>query len=92
MNRCLNRGLNRRLERYTTRMQHGLPRPSQPNYLAIANRCISAAIRSRKRLAKLMPELFDYATTDREHREHQARREWESRFQPIIHRVYHGKD
>jgi hypothetical protein len=85
--RCLYRFRNRRLDRYTARMRYGLHRPAQRD-LVVVCRCVEAIIRSHKRLAKLMPDLFNYAATEREYREQAARAAWDLECQAILRRVY----
>src|ERR1041384_6288474 len=87
MNSPLDHRRDRRLNHYTTRMLIGR-RPPPPNYIAIAVRALNIAIRSHKRLAKMDPPLFDYATIDREIREKEARRQFDQELQRALDRVY----
>ena len=82
------RHLDRRLDRYSTRMQYGLPRPPRPNDLALAVRYIRAYMRSRKRLSKLHPELFDYAARDRQRLEDERRHQFELELRPALDLIY----
>jgi hypothetical protein len=89
--RSLDRGLGKRLDHYTTRMMGGLRRPPPPNYLAEACRLFSAVVRSRKRLAKLMPEYFDPDTIARRQREfiqQERDREWLETVDRALERIY----
>ena len=52
------RGLNRRLDRYTTRMLGGIHRPPRPNDLALACRCLKQVVHLHERWAREDPELW----------------------------------
>jgi hypothetical protein len=83
LNDPLNRRLNRRLDRYTTHMLFGR-RPAPPNYLAMANCLINAAIRSHKRLINLSSSMFASAHGGRKYRKLEAERQ---RDQELLRRV-----
>ena len=78
----LNHNLNRRLNRYTTRMLNGARRPPPPNYLAIACRLFATYIRLRERSMKRDAEYT------RECREVLAQHAWEQEWSAALKRVY----
>jgi hypothetical protein len=82
------RPLGRRLDRYSTRMLSGRPRPSRPNYLRLAVRAVRDLLCCRKRLVKLDPDLFDYAKMQRQAVEAAYRREWDVTMASALDRIY----
>jgi hypothetical protein len=86
--RRLNRTLNRTLCRHTTRMIAGAPRPRPPNYLSIALRAWQKVIRSRRRLMRLAPRVFDVAVVDREADEEARAATERAELQRAIAKVY----
>lgn len=92
MLRRLNRSLNRRLDKHATRMLGGAHRPAPPNYLRDVCSAISLLIKSHKRLAKIMPEYFDYVEIDRRHRELEQERQRDAIIRPALDRIYGTTD
>lgn len=82
MPKRLNHNLNRRLNRYTTRMLNGARRPPEPNYLSIACRLFATYIRLRERSMKRDAEYT------RECRRILEQHEREQMFAAAVKRVY----
>ncbi|MBI5387446.1 MAG: hypothetical protein HZA90_22535 [Verrucomicrobia bacterium] len=85
LNRRLDRGRNKSLDRgltrYATAMLGGARRPRQPNYLAIACRLLNQCLRLNDRMAKRDPHIFgpyarryfeDTVRLEKEHAESEA--------------------
>jgi hypothetical protein len=78
----LNRNLNRRLDRYATRMLNGARRPAPPNYLSIACRLLATYIRLRKR------DIRKEAVRQCKCRPLLEREAWEKQWSAALNKVY----
>ena len=87
-NRNLNRRLDRILHRHTSRIVDDARRPPRPNELAIACRLAREVVRSHQRLAKEMPEYFDFAAIDRARRDAERERRFHEFLNPILDKIY----
>ena len=96
LNRCLNRPLSRtrnsRLGRPLIRSATGGRRPRPAHQLALAVRAFQKAIRARRRLLRLAPDLFDRAVADQEAEEQQMAASLQTELRHSLAKVYGSED
>lgn len=85
LNRRLHRPLSRRCTRRTVRTVRPGPRV---NYFAQALTAFRRAVRARRRLMRLAPEVFDAVVVQRETERREAQRQWMARVEPALQKVY----
>ena len=96
LNRCLDRPLSRtrnsQLGRPLVRRVDGGRRPRPAHQLALAVRAFQKAIRARRRLLRLAPDLFDRAVADREAGEQKLAASLEIELRDSLAKVYGSED
>ncbi len=81
----LRRPLNRRCTRRTVRIVAPGPRV---NYFAQALATYARAVRARRRLMRLAPEIFDAVVVQQEAERREDQRQWMARVEPALQKVY----
>jgi len=86
--RAVRRIPRRRLRPGSFRPVRRITAGRHPNYLRIALRIFRLYLKSRKRLAKLVPEFFDPAVIRMRERLVAQERVWKELLEPVLDRVY----